>query len=127
MVDSTLADHRAVRLDRANARGITDTQDRLTNSWPRVSPFTTTINGRQVYWLTFSSKRNYGVRLVGQNRPQLWMVAIGVPQSEVQSPLAADPSFSAFWLPFQDIDTGNHIAQWTRTVVPIGAGRIPGQ
>jgi hypothetical protein len=125
MVDTTLAGHRAVRLDRANARGATDTQDPLTNSWPRVSPFTTTIAGRQVYWLTFSSKRNYGVRLVGQSLPQLWMVAIGVPQGEVQSPLTADPSFAAFWLPFQDIDTGNHIAQWTRTVVPIGAGPLP--
>ena len=30
-----------------------------------------------------------------------------------------DPSFSAFALPFQDITTSNHIAQWTTEVVGI--------
>jgi hypothetical protein len=117
--------HHAVTLANANARGATDTSDALTNSWPRVSPFTTQIAGRRVYWLTFSSKRNYGVRLVGQSRPQLWMVAVAVPDGEVPMPLSGDPSYAAFWLPFQDISTGNHIAQWTRTVVAIGAPRPP--
>jgi hypothetical protein len=27
-----------------------------------------------------------------------------------------DPSFPAFWLPFQDITGGNHIAQWSTKV-----------
>lgn len=125
MVDSTLATHHAARLDHANARGANDTSDALTNSWPRVSPFTTVLAGQQVYWVTFSSRRNYGVRLEGQNRPQLWMVAVAVPQTETPGPLAGDPSFAPFWLPFQDIDTGNHIAQWTRSIVPIGAPRPP--
>jgi hypothetical protein len=31
---------------------------------------------------------------------------------------AADPSFPAFCLPFQDLKTSNHIAQWT-TSVPV--------
>jgi hypothetical protein len=28
-----------------------------------------------------------------------------------------DPSYPAFALPFQDLDTSNHIAQWTQTLV----------
>ena len=36
------------------------------------------------------------------------------------APAGTDPSFPAFALPFQDITTSNHIAQWTETVVPIG-------
>lgn len=124
--DASSAAHRPVVLANANAQGPTDTSAQLTNSWPRVSPFTTRVNGRRVYWVTFSSKRNYGVRLVGQNRPQLWMVAIAVPDGEVSAPIDGDPSFAPFWLPFQDIGTGNHIAQWTRTVVAIGGPSLPG-
>jgi hypothetical protein len=30
-----------------------------------------------------------------------------------------DPTGPAFWLPFQDINTNNHIAQWTEQVIPI--------
>jgi hypothetical protein len=30
-----------------------------------------------------------------------------------------DPSFAPFCLPFQDITTSNHIAQWTQEVVGI--------
>ena len=33
-------------------------------------------------------------------------------------PAGTDPSFSAFCLPFQDITSSNHIAQWTTQVVP---------
>jgi hypothetical protein len=29
----------------------------------------------------------------------------------------SDPSYGAFWLPFQDSGTGNHIAQWVKKVV----------
>ena len=28
----------------------------------------------------------------------------------------ADGGYPAFWLPFQDLKTGNHIAQWTEKV-----------
>jgi hypothetical protein len=28
-----------------------------------------------------------------------------------------DPSFTAFCLPFQDITTSNHIAQWTKEFI----------
>jgi hypothetical protein len=32
---------------------------------------------------------------------------------------ATDPSVTAFRLPFQNIESNNHIAQWTETVVPV--------
>ena len=32
--------------------------------------------------------------------------------------IGQDPSYPAFALPFQDISTSNHIAQWTTQVVP---------
>jgi hypothetical protein len=66
-------------------------------------------------WVTFSSRRDYGLRLAGTNRAQIWMAAIDPAKAEL-----TDPSHAAFWLPFQDIKTGNHIAQWAETVVRKG-------
>jgi hypothetical protein len=37
---------------------------------------------------------------------------------DLDAPAGTDPSFAAFALPFQDITTSNHIAQWTTQVVP---------
>ena len=42
----------------------------------------------------------------------IWMVGMQ------QSTTGGDPSFAAFCLPFQDLNTSNHIAQWTKVVVP---------
>ncbi|MCK5795634.1 MAG: hypothetical protein KAI47_00510, partial [Deltaproteobacteria bacterium] len=83
------------------------------NSWPKFAPFVQTYKGRKLMWLTFSSRRDYGLRLVGKGQAQIWMTAIDVGRAE----MSTDPSYPAFWLPFQDIHTGNHIAQWTAQVV----------
>jgi hypothetical protein len=40
---------------------------------------------------------------------------VGVDLSKLAS--GQDPSLPAFWLPFQDITGGNHIAQWGTAVV----------
>ena len=40
---------------------------------------------------------------------------IGFDPSRAQQHL--DPSFSAFWLPFQDNTSGNHIAQWVESII----------
>ena len=85
----------------------------LGNSWPKFSPFLQKYQGGKLMWVTFSSRRDYGLRLAGKGRAQLWMAAIDPSKGE----LAADPSHVAFWLPFQDINTGNHIGQWTTKVV----------
>ncbi len=121
-----------------------------TNSWPRWSPFVQQYQGQQLLWITFSSTRDYGLRvrnhvkvddgtgtqvdqincyppdspqnLTGShqqplppncNQPQIWMAAINLSTAEFNM----DPSFPAFWLPFQDVTAHNHIAQWTETVV----------
>jgi hypothetical protein len=98
-----------IALAAANAMG------NLTNSWPRWSPFVQP-NGPHgnLFYLTFSSKRDYGIEIVGKSRPQVWMTAFDPSLAQAGS----DPSSPPFWLPFQDPATSNHIAQWTQTIVP---------
>ncbi len=83
----------------------------LCNSWPKFSPFMQKYKAGKLMWVTFSSRRDYGLRLSGTDRAQIWMAAIDPAKAEL-----TDPSHAAFWLPFQDIKTGNHIAQWAETV-----------
>jgi hypothetical protein len=119
----------------------------VSNSWPRWSPFIQMYKGNKLLWLTYSSTRDYGLRVrnhvqVGGmaqvqcyppdsaerpngshgdqfpancQQPQIWMAAINLTQTETSMP--GDPSYPAFWLPFQDIKTHNHAAQWTASVV----------
>lgn len=91
----------------------------LTNSWARWAPFEQAygVNSEtpeRFFWLTFSSKRAFGVRLPA-GTPQIWMA----PFFPDRAKSGGDPSGPAFRLPFQGIDTSNHIAQWTEQVVPI--------
>ena len=87
----------------------------LTNSWGRWAPFAQTVGATSepLYWVTVSSKRDFGVRLVGANQPQVWMA----PFFPNRAAAASDPSDVAFRLPFQTLQNGNHIAQWTDAVV----------
>jgi hypothetical protein len=87
----------------------------LVNSWVRWAPFEQTVDGERMFWLTFSSIRGFGNRLAVGVRPQVWMAAF-FPDRAAQG---LDPTTPAFRLPFQDITTNNHIAQWTEQVVPI--------
>ncbi|NUP10245.1 MAG: hypothetical protein HOW73_29700 [Polyangiaceae bacterium] len=48
------------------------------------------------FWLVFISRRDYGNRLVGANRQQLWITAISDP------PSAADPSHPPFYMRGQE-------------------------
>jgi hypothetical protein len=131
----------------------------LANSWPRFAPTVQMYKGHQIAWVTFSSTRDYGdvVRNstpvsgapqhlcyppespenVSTNKnvttdpsclqPQLWMAAIDLTAA---GPGGGDPSFPAFWLPFQDSTAHNHIAQWVVQIVPPplpdGGACIPG-
>jgi hypothetical protein len=95
---------------------------KTSNSWPRWSPFVQTYNGRTIYWVTFSSLRDYGVKLknsaiadYSKKIPQIWMAAFDPRRAESGS----DPVFPPFWLPFQNIKDHNHIAQWTQKVVAV--------
>lgn len=117
--------------------------DGLSNSWPRWSPFVQTYKGHKLLWVTFSSNRDYGLHLSNagfdncyppegpmydqpqplskmnttyQNcaEPQIWMGAVIVDQDGKLD--ATDRSFPAFWLPFQDVNSHNHSAQWVEKV-----------
>ena len=88
----------------------------LTNSWPKFAPFIeTSTNGESnnlsLFWLTFSSTRAFGARATGGE--QLWMT----PFYWGNASAGHDPSSPAFHLPFQNMATSNHSAQWTQTVV----------
>jgi hypothetical protein len=82
-------------------------------SWPKWAPVEHVASTGSVMWITFSSMRAYGLRLAAGAQTQLWMV--GIDLGKLAS--GQDPSFPAFWLPFQDITGGNHIAQWSTAVV----------
>jgi hypothetical protein len=126
-----------------------DVANGLTNSWPRWSPVVQTYKNHQILWVTFSSNRDYGLRLVNTGfdnyyppespsydqpqpaskqgvtfddyaAPQIWMAAIVVDTD--RSLDATDRSFPAFWLPFQDVTAHNHSAQWVGQVQTGGPG-----
>ena len=108
-----------IALANANGPGVADgTTTALTNSFPKWSPFVEQLNEQQqLVWLTFSSTRQYGLRAPPASSASsdetklgtlVWMVGI------VPSVGGGDPSYTAFCLPFQDITTSNHIAQWAK-------------
>ena len=95
----------------------------MSNSWPRWSPFVQSYKGSTLYWLTFSSLRDYGLRLKNSKvakykdkSPQVWMV----PFDATRADKGIDPNpWPVFWLPFQNVKHHNHIAQWTQKVVAV--------
>ena len=113
-----------VALAGANGPGVADNgKTDLTNSFPKWAPFTFRLNEQQtLLWLTVSSIRQYGLRPPPPGNGDesasgtlIWMVGFD-PNALADG---KDPSFAAFCLPFQDISTSNHIAQWTQEVVGI--------
>jgi hypothetical protein len=110
----------------------------LSNSYPRWAPFVQVYHGNRILWFTFSSTRDYGLRVLNHKsgmyqcyppdspevpagahrstfdpacqQPQIWMAPILFHEG---GSLTADPSGVAFWVPYQDIDQHNHTAQWT--------------
>jgi hypothetical protein len=130
-----------VDLQKANGSPAPSPQP-LSNSWPKWSPFVQTYNGHRLLWLLFSSTRDYGVlvrnHLPGMHpcyppdsamrpgeahgvpfdalcqQPKIWMAAIDTSRAPGE-----DPSYPAFYLPSQDIETHNHTPEWYQdTLVP---------
>jgi hypothetical protein len=101
----------------------------ITNSWPRWAPFPQTLGtaNEPMFWVTMGSKRDFGVRL--RNTGLFQRPAVGTPAKSAQiwmtpflpnrADKGQDPSAKAFRLPFQNLDSSNHIAQWTERVVVI--------
>lgn len=84
----------------------------LADTFPRMSPFKNKQGTGELYWATISSRRKAGLRDPG-GRQLLWMFAID--PAKVRD--GKDGSYPVFFLPFQDLTTSNHIAQWTTAVV----------
>lgn len=80
------------------------------DSWPKWGPLVHHYAEGTLLWVTFSSRRPYGLR--GGTNSQIWMVGL----DPARAAQGLDPSFAAFWLPFQDFASGNHIAQWVENV-----------
>jgi hypothetical protein len=106
-----------------NPSDLTAVNSAVGNSWPKFAPFVHTFQGKTIFWLTFSSRRDYGLRLLNSQAPdkdhevaQVWMVAVS--PDRLNTP--GDGGYPPFRLPFQDITTGNHIAQWTEKVARMG-------
>jgi hypothetical protein len=140
MLLSTKAGAMPVDAENANGSPAASPVD-VSNSWPRWSPFIQAYKGDKLLWVTFSSTRDYGLRVRNHKtgmfqcypsdslqqagashgsafdancqQPQIWMAAVNLSHLEFNS---TDPSFVAFWLPFQDDLKHNHTAQWTQTV-----------
>ncbi len=105
-----------VELANANKPGVADgATTALTNTYPKWNPFVFPINqtGGHLAWVTFSSTRKFGLRGTPPGT-FLWMAAV-----DLDAPAGSDPSFVPFVLPFQDLATSNHIAQWTTQIVQL--------
>lgn len=105
-----------VALAAANRPGPTDELEVVQSSYPKWSPFTFRKSGERgdrLHWLTFSSDRNYGLRKLPDDNTLIWMAAVD-PDAVIRG--EGDPSFPAFALPFQDLETDNHTAQWAEQV-----------
>ncbi len=103
----------------------------LTNSWGRWAPFQQTVGGNAdpIFWVTVSSKRDFGVRRLNSQQPdlqpngtneddktpQIWMA----PFFSSRATANQDPTTPAFRLPFQNLMSNNHIAQWTERIVDV--------
>lgn len=120
-----------VELARAAAPGVLDEgRTELNDTFARFAPFEFVLESSDEFgdvrlmWISFSTTRAYGLRNPpggndesGGRGTYLWMSAF-LPED-----LAAgrDPSATAFALPFQDLDSSNHIAAWTTESV----GEVP--
>src|SRR5437762_10885809 len=60
---------------------------RLTNSWPKWSPFVQRYRGMRLLWVTFSSNRDYGVHLANGPFDNCYPPRSEEHTSELQSPM----------------------------------------
>ncbi len=86
----------------------------LADTLPKTSPFQTKQGAGKLFWYTVASRREPGLRKrTGGGQQLLWMFAI----DPAKVLAGQDGSFTGFYLPFQDLQTSNHIGQWTQKIV----------
>ncbi len=102
-----------VHLQRAGSPGVADgTNEILGDTFPRSAPFENKYEDGRVYWATIASRREAGLRSPS-GKQWLWMFAFD-PDLVIDG---EDGSYPGFFLPFQDLETSNHIGQWTQQIV----------
>ncbi|AKV02575.1 hypothetical protein AKJ09_09238 [Labilithrix luteola] len=102
-----------VALANAGTVGVADGSATETgDTFPRSTPFVTKQNGGTLLWTTIASRRAPGYKTKG-GAQLLWMFAI----DPAKVLAGQDGSYTAFYLPFQDFGTSNHIGQWTEKIV----------
>jgi len=101
----SVTERQSIVLTRLNQRvNNADGVQLLGNSMPTWAPSTKP----GTFWLAFSSLRPYAsLRPLDAKEDQIWIAAV--------DPGSSDPSYAAFWAPFQSIEAGNHRAFWTHT------------
>jgi hypothetical protein len=101
-----------ILLAKAGAPGAADAgKTDLADTFPRFSPFEGAEKQGRIMWVTISSRRRAGLYDPNGNQ-LLWMFAI-----DPDKVLAGeDGSYAPFFLPFQDLTTSNHIAEWTQHI-----------
>ncbi len=104
-----------ILLANAGSPGVSDgAATALADTLPKTSPFQTKQGKGKLFWYTVASRREPGLRKrTGAGQQLLWMFAVN--PAEVLA--GKDGSFTGFFLPFQDLQTSNHIGQWTEKVV----------
>lgn len=95
----------------------------LMDTFPKASPFQSDHRGAKLGWFTVGSQRRAGLRKKFPNEPfvagepktqaLLWMFAVDTDRVKA----GEDGSYPGFFLPFQDLKTSNHMAQWTERIV----------
>ena len=137
MLMANMAGATPIDLEKANGSPATSPVS-LSNSYQRWAPFVQVYHGNKILWFTFSSTRDYGLRILNHKsgmyqcypadaaqtpmgahnqqfdplcrQPQIWMAPVVFTESQSAT---VDPSGVAFWVPYQDMGTHNHTAQWT--------------
>ncbi|MBS2013462.1 MAG: hypothetical protein JST00_11270 [Deltaproteobacteria bacterium] len=102
-----------IELLKAAKPGVADgSATEVGDTFPRATPFKTKHNGGTLMWATVASRRAPGHKTKG-GAQLLWMFAFD--PAKILS--GTDGSYPAFYLPFQDFSTSNHIGQWTEKIV----------
>ncbi|MFO0686248.1 MAG: hypothetical protein U0234_29565 [Sandaracinus sp.] len=82
--------------------------DGVCASWPKFDPTVYHDHGHDLFWIAYATARGYGLRYGDQARFQIWMAAF----DPTRAAAGMQPIHPAIRLPFQNIESGNHIAQW---------------
>ena len=86
--------------------------DGVCASWPKFDPTTYQDHGHPLFWVAWATGRGYGLRYADGSLMQIWMAAF----DPTRAAAGMSPLHGAIRLPFQNIASGNHVAQWVTTI-----------